>query len=134
MPQTEELVKLAEELVAEVDSLTAKNIALQEQCELAKKASAEKVTVKADEKLASAVCEHLVRIGSIAKGEEAIAKKAFIEDPNAALRCLEGFLLAEPTEISKKASLADVSGGETVGKHEVDKKEDVAAKLYKILR
>lgn len=133
MGNSDNMVKLAEDLLQRVEELETGNTRLQAQLELNKRAAAAPVVAKADEKLIDTVCGHMARTGRIAQDQRELMKQAMVSDPNTAFKALETLLIAEPTYIEKTAS-EDLSGGTTVGKvQKEDSRDDLYTRMYNTL-
>lgn len=110
------LTKLASELTDRVEALEKQNAQLCSENKALKESQMKQAAATVvSEEIAAKTCELLVKAGSIQQDQVEATKQAFLHDPEAAHRTIEGFvdaLTQEKTASSSEEQEADdVSGG-----------------------
>ena len=113
------------------EKVEAENKSLKEQLAQTKTASVAPAPVASAE-VVQETCDALLKAGSISEDQVEDCKKAFTEDPEAALRTLTQVLNA-PAQVKSASSEVDLSGGTIVRGSIGTDSQDKMASVYKIL-
>lgn len=128
----EKMTKLANELCDQLEKAEAENKSLKEQLAQTKTASEVPAAPVASAEVVQETCDALLKAGSISADQVEDCKKAFTEDPEAALRTLTQILNA-PAQVKSASSEIDLSGGTIVSGTVGNDSQDKMASVYKIL-
>ena len=114
-PTNDALVKLASELTDRVDELEKENAALRQQAAQVKQAAAPVTTPVVSEETAAATCDALCKAGALKEEQLKQAKEAYMKDPEAAHRTIQGLLDAMANKkTAAETKDVDLSGGNLV--------------------
>ena len=127
----DKMTKLANDLCDQLEKVEAENKSLKEQLAQTKTASVAPAPVASAE-VVQETCDALLKAGSISEDQVEDCKKAFTEDPEAALRTLTQVLNA-PAQVKSASSEVDLSGGTIVRGSISTDSQDKMASVYKIL-
>lgn len=136
-PTQDALVKLATELTDRVAELEKENTQLKQQAAQVKEASAQIPAPQVTAELVDKTCDALLKAGALTEEQLEQTKQAYLTDPDAAHRTIQGLLDAlTHTKTASESSAANVTGGSLVSVKGATAayEEDCLDKMARILR